>query len=327
MGSVLVHIDLDGDRPHPSSLAALSAGRATASSWGATLYAAVVIHDPTTTITSSDVTARIGAMPLPRLEQIRATLARAGADKVLVAVTDVPVAPLWAVVGGAWQGVLDHLRPRLVLFGADAPSAPELGPRTAARIGARLLARARATGIDHVELRDRDGAYVRASDGGAAVVLVGAMAAAGPADDDIDIIVLQLPNSADPRIELAGTSPAELHHTAGALVAIDDAIAADAAAVEAAHRLATLLGAQVVGGTGAVRAGTLPLGAAIERTTPLAPELCVAIGTPALDLAGASSLVRIGTTGGKHVDGSLPAPAGPALAELVRALAGPEDPP
>ena len=40
---VLVHIDLDGDRPHPSSVAALAAGRAVASSWGATLYAALVV--------------------------------------------------------------------------------------------------------------------------------------------------------------------------------------------------------------------------------------------------------------------------------------------
>jgi len=106
---------------------------------------------------------------LPKIGMVEDVLARGGADKVVVAVSRSPVEPLWAAVGNAWQGVIDHLRPRLVLFGADAPSAAELGPRTAARIGARLLLRARASGIDDVELRDRDGGYARASDGGAAV--------------------------------------------------------------------------------------------------------------------------------------------------------------
>ena len=46
VGSILVHIDLDGATPHPSSLAALATGRALASSWGATLYAALIVHEP-----------------------------------------------------------------------------------------------------------------------------------------------------------------------------------------------------------------------------------------------------------------------------------------
>jgi hypothetical protein len=45
VAAVLVHIDLDGDKPHPSSLVALAAGRQVASSWGATLYAALILHD------------------------------------------------------------------------------------------------------------------------------------------------------------------------------------------------------------------------------------------------------------------------------------------
>lgn len=122
MAAVLVHIDLEGKRPHRASLVALAAGRQLASSWGATLYAAVIAKD------ASDVDA--------------AALGKAGADKIMVATTEAAIAPLWAAVGGAWQTVLDQLRPRLVLFGADAPSAPELAPRTGARIGARLLMRA-----------------------------------------------------------------------------------------------------------------------------------------------------------------------------------------
>ena len=306
MGAVLVHIDLDGDRPHPSSLSALAAGRAVASSWGGTLYAALVIHDPTDRGTA-DSTGQISHSHVPGVETVRAALARGGADKVVVAITDAPLAPLWASVGSAWQGVLDHLRPRLVLFGADAPSADELGPRTGARIGARLLMRARAVGLDHVELRDREGGYVRATDGGAAVVLVGATPPTTVGDDDIDIVVLAMPGGGDNRIEIAGVTPAEVTHGNGTIVAIDDASAADAQIMGAATRLASLLGAPVVRSAG----------------TPLAPELCIAIGSPSIDLAGASSLIRIGPVprgaAGKNVDGAIDL-SGPALVELVKAL-------
>jgi electron transfer flavoprotein len=321
VGAVLVHIDLDGDQPHPSSMTALAAGRAVASSWGATLYAALVAHDPAER-TAPDSTARvIAAGKVPGIGAIQSTLARAGADKVVVAVTDAPIAPLWSAIGTAWQGVLDHLRPRLVLFGADAPSAAELGPRTAARIGARLLMRARATAGDHVELRDRDGGYARAADGGAAVVLVGsARANRGRGDEDIDLVVVISPGGADPRIEIAGTCPAELAHTGAPIVAIGDDVANDAEVVSGAVRLARVLGAHVVGGAGAAKAGAVAPGAVVDRGAPLAPELCVAIGLPSLDLAGSAGLVRIGTGGGKGVDGALTGPAGPSLEQLVRAL-------
>lgn len=308
MGAVLVHIDLDGDRPHPSSLSALAAGRAVASSWGGTLYAAVVIHDPTDRGTA-DSTGQLSALSgsqVPGVESVRAALAKGGADKIVVAITDAPIAPLWAAVGSAWQGVLDHLRPRLVLFGADAPSAGELGPRTGARIGARLLVRARAVGLDHVELRDRDGGFVRATDGGAAVVLVGATRPTTVGDDDIDIVVLAMPGGGDTRIEVAGSVPAEISHSCGTILVIDDASAADPQIASATTRLAGLLDAPVVKGS----------------ATPLAPELCIAIGSPALDLAGASSLIRIGhpNTAGKHVDGAIPGLAGVALVELANSL-------
>nr|MBA3395819.1 hypothetical protein [Deltaproteobacteria bacterium] len=98
MGAVLVHIDLDGDRPHPSSLAALHAGRMVATSWGATLYAALVVHDDTAR-SSPDATAQVLTMKrMPAISVAQPALARAGADKVVVAVTDTPVVPLWAVV-------------------------------------------------------------------------------------------------------------------------------------------------------------------------------------------------------------------------------------
>ncbi len=323
MGAVLVHIDLDGDRPHPASLAALAAGRAVASSWGATLYAALVAHDPASDRRAPDSTAQVvSTANIPGIETVQSILARAGADKVVVAMTDVALAPLWSSIGTAWQGVLDHLRPRLVLFGADSPAAAELAPRTGARLGARLLMRARAVGVEDVELRDRDGGYVRSSDSGAAVVMVGGAQPILAADDDADLVVLLIPGGSDARIELAGQTAAEVAHTSGAMIAIGDDVANDPAIARDARQLAALLGAPIVGTATAARSGAVSPGGVIDRNSPLAPEVMIAIGNVNVDLAGSTSLIRITPNPGKQVDGALTGPVGGSLSELVDALKG-----
>jgi hypothetical protein len=325
VAAVLVHIDLDANGLNASSLQALLAARAVASSWGATLYAAVIVHDPNKRPADAPPSRIAPRVPGERktIEAVRRALVRGGADKIVVALTDAPIVPLWSVLGAAWQGVLDHLRPRLVVFGADAPSAAELGPRTGARIGARLFLRARALGNEEVELRDRDGSYVRMTDSGAAVVLVGS--AQRPAttthhDDDVDVMVLTLPGGLDPRIELAGTVPAEVVHTTGTLIAIGDDAASDPDIAKATQRLAKVLGTHVVGSAHAANTGVVGAGAVIERGTPLAPEMCIAIGLPPIDVAGSTSLVRIGSSGGKGVDGALTGSIANNLGELARIL-------
>jgi hypothetical protein len=310
VGAVLVHIDLDGDRPHPASLAALAAGRAVASSWGATLYAALVAHDETNRGAPDSTAQVVSTGSVPGIEGVQSMLSRAGADKVVVALTDVMPAPLWASVGAAWQGVLDHLRPRLVLFGADSPSAAELAPRTGARLGARLLMRARAVGVEDVELRDRDGGYVRSSDSGAAVVQIGGPQPQLGAEDDVDLVMLVVPGGGDERIELAGTSPADVTYHGGAIVALGDDVAGDQAIARDARKLATMLGAPLV------------TRAQVDRNTPLAPEVMIAIGNAVADLGGASSLIRIAQAAGKGADGALTGPIGGSLSELVESLEG-----
>ena len=329
MAAVLVHIDLDGERPHASSLLALAAGRHVASSWGATLYAALIAHN-TSEKRSPDSTAQVvSAAKVPGIEAVERALARGGADKVVVAMTDAPITPLWSAVGGAWQGVVDHLRPRLVLFGADSPSAAELAPRTGARIGARLLMRARAVGhtgrtgparhagTDEVELRDRDGGYVRMSDSGAAVALIGRADAAPAGDEDVDLVVLAMPGGGDPGVELAGTAPAEVGQLRGTIVVLGDDVVADAAIVSGAKQLAALLGGVLAGGPAARAIGATAI---VERGVALAPELCVLIGNAQLDLAGATSVIRIGAAPNKTVDGALPGSPATGLAELIARL-------
>jgi hypothetical protein len=76
----------------------------------------------------------------------------------------------------------------------------------------------------------------------------------------------------------------------------------------------------VVGSASAASTGVVRPGAVVERGAPLAPELCVAIGAPAVDVAGSASLVRIGSSGGKGVDGALSGPIALNLVELARVL-------
>lgn len=323
MAAVLVHIDLDGNRPDASSLTALAAGRHIASSWGATLYATVLVHDPAHVNPSRPIES-----PMPKtvaLGPIETALTRGGADKIIVALTRDPIAPLWATVGHAWQGVVDRVRPRLVLFGADAPSAAELGPRTAARTGGRLLLRARATGIDDVQLRDRDGGYARASDGGASVALIGRAErpAAISEPSAIDVVVLAMPGARDARIELVSSAPADIVQTTSMLIALGDDVAADSEVATSAKQLAALMNGYVVGGAAAAKAGAVTTKAVVDRSIGLAPELCITVGAIQIDVAGTTSVVKIAATGPNRittVDGALAGSASAALAELVKKL-------
>jgi len=282
------------------------------------------VHDPARR-TSESVVPGVAAFRLPGevrvIEAVRTTLARGGADKIVVAKTPAPIEPLWSTLGPAWQAILDHLRARMVVFGADAPSAPELGPRTAALLGARLLLRAHAVPGDHVELRDGDGGHVRAGDSGATVALIGSAPRLAPhSEDDIDVMVLAPAGAADPRIELVGSAPAELVHTTGAVIAIGDDAAGDPEIARAAAQLAAALGASVVGSAAA--AGAVTSGAVVPPGTALAPALCVTIGVPPVDLAGATSVVQIAAAGGTGGDATLNGPVAANIAELARALEG-----
>jgi hypothetical protein len=303
-----------------SSLAAVGVGRAIGTSWGATVYAVVVLHDGNMG-GDIDTTGRVAsATPLAGVNEIKQELGKAGADRIVLAISDVPPAPLWAALGVPWSGVLDHLRPRLVLFGAEAPSTAELAPRTGARIGARLLHRARAANGDDLELRDRDGGRVRSSDSGASVCSVVAGPPIAHAQELVpEITVLGLPGG-DKRVEVAGAQPAEVVAGASTLIILgDDAL--DPGVIAGAQRLAQLIGAHVIGSPNAARAGAIALDHVVDTGAPLAPELAVIVGNLAIDLAGSTTIVRVGVdVSGKGLDGLLPPPMTNSLDELVNAL-------
>jgi hypothetical protein len=147
---------------------------------------------------------------------------------------------------------------------------------------------------------------------------MGATSDSPPADDDVDLLVVPAQRG-DPRVELAGTEVLELAHIR-TLVAVGDDVVSDPRIISAARKLATHLGARMVGSPAASHAGAVEQTSTIEPTTALAPELCIIIGAAKIDLAGATRVIQLGPNADKHVDGVLATPITTALDELLARL-------
>lgn len=161
MASLLVVIELIGDRPRPASLELLGQARRVASSLGATVYA---VAPCTGTPGYGD-------------DDLIAILSRTGADKVLLAASEAHAAPLrWGTHGGAVLAACALMHPVLVML-ADGEGARDLGGRVASRLGAAALC----------------DAYVEACDG-RLVIGEGEGGRLGPArlDGELDFAVLAL---------------------------------------------------------------------------------------------------------------------------------------
>jgi hypothetical protein len=123
VASLLVVIELVGDRPRPASLEVLGQARRVATGLGATLYAVVPCAAP----------------PGYGEDDVIAVLSRHGADKVLLAVAESHAGPLrWGTHGGAVLTACGLTRAMLVLL-ADGPGGRDLGGRVASRLGAAAL--------------------------------------------------------------------------------------------------------------------------------------------------------------------------------------------
>ncbi|HTM19055.1 MAG TPA: FAD-binding protein [Kofleriaceae bacterium] len=123
MASVLVHIEADGDRPSPDSLALLGEGRRIATTLGAVLHAAVVVPD--------------GDIPVQSLGR---TLGEAGADRVMLLRQPAAAGPAaWLGHGAALRRGCELASPILVLLAADQLGRA-LGPRLAAALRAAWVA-------------------------------------------------------------------------------------------------------------------------------------------------------------------------------------------
>ena len=107
------------------------------------------------------------------------------------------------------------------------------------------------------------------------------------------------------------------------MIVLGDDVATDPKLISDAKTLAALIDAYLLGGPAAARAGAIDKRFVVERSTPLAPELLVTIGNAQVDVAGATSVIKIGATPTNRVtfvDGALPGQANAGLAELVAKL-------
>lgn len=127
VASVLVHIEVDGDRPSPASLEALGEGRRIATTLGSTLYAFAVFDDEL-------------AANEKRRDALAKTLGAGGADKVIMQPRPVrPGPPGWLTRGSHLLAVCEEVRPVLVLVAGD-DLGRDIAPRLAAKLGAAYLA-------------------------------------------------------------------------------------------------------------------------------------------------------------------------------------------
>jgi hypothetical protein len=132
--------------------------------------------------------------------------------------------------------------------------------------------------------------------------------------------VLEFDSPADKSIELGAIEDADVAVATQPIVALADDVVGNAKLVADAKKLAALLDATIVGGA-AVK--SVAGASVLPKASALAPELCISIGTSKLEVAGATSVIRIGATdkaADKTADGTLPAPPDVSLASLVKHL-------
>jgi hypothetical protein len=141
VANLLVVIEFAGDRVHPASLEVLGQARRIGSALGATVFAIMPC----------------AATPGYGEDDLIAVLSRGGADKVLLATSELFAGPArWGTHGPLVLSVCAQLPPTLLLF-ADTAAGRELGARAAAHLGAAFLTDAWLE-IEGGELRLREGA-------------------------------------------------------------------------------------------------------------------------------------------------------------------------
>jgi len=127
VASVLVHIEVDGDRPSRASLEALGEGRRIATTLGATLYAFAVFDEELAAVEG-------------KRDALAKTLGSGGADKVIMLPRpNRPGPPGWGTHGRYLLEVCEEVRPVLVLLAGDALGR-DIAPRLAAKLGAAFVA-------------------------------------------------------------------------------------------------------------------------------------------------------------------------------------------
>ncbi len=125
MASILVHIELLGERPHPFSIEALKTARHVSSALGATLYAVLPCDSP----------------PLYGEDDLIAVLSRSGADKVILMTHPSLGAPArYFGHGSALLDACKQFRPAL-LFVPETSAGRDIAPAIASSLGGVFFSR------------------------------------------------------------------------------------------------------------------------------------------------------------------------------------------
>lgn len=249
---VLVHTEVDGDRPTDHARAVLGEGRRIASSLGASLHAVAVI----------------GAdEEVPMGHKLITTLGEAGADRVLLVAADKPKPTLWATVGAALVTACEQVQPSLILLSSTA-GGRDIAPRLAAHLGGAYFAEPAVEAGPRGEVVLSRTVYGgdlwrRVSLDELDVVAVATLddrRGAARGDDDAEVVQLEGSSAPDARIEVIGATDddgAALEHARVIVVAGAGTTAESMTVVTA---LAKALGAELGGTRTLCQRGLLPQG-------------------------------------------------------------------
>ena len=277
MACVLVHTEVEGDRPTDHARAVLGEGRRIASSLGASLHAVAVIgpHDE-----------------LPAGHALIATLGQAGADRVILVVAEQPQPSMWATVGAALVTACEQVKPSLVLLSASA-SGRDIGPRLAARLGGAFFAEPAIEASPRGEVVLSRTVYGgdlwrRVSLDELDVVAVATLddrRATARGDDDAEVVQLEGNGAADARLEVLGSSDDDGAALESARVIVVAGAGTSADAMTKVAELARVLGGELGGTRTLCLRGLLPPGREIgvggRRVSPDLYIVCGASGSVA----------------------------------------------
>jgi electron transfer flavoprotein alpha subunit len=268
---VLVHTEVDGDRPTDHARAVLGEGRRIASSLGASLHAVAVIGEKD---------------EVPVGHKLIETLGEAGADRVLLVVAEKPTPTLWATIGNALITACEQVQPALVLLASTA-GGRDIAPRLAAHLGGAYFAEPAVEAGPRGEVVLSRTVYGgdlwrRVSLDELDVVAVATLddrRGAAQGADDAEVVQLEGTTPSDARVEVIGASEddgAALEH-ARVIVVAGGGTTADAMTVVTA--LAKSLGAEIGGTRTLCNRGLLPQGREIGvGGRHVAPDLYIVCG-------------------------------------------------
>lgn len=268
---VLVHIEVEGDRPTDHARAVLGEGRRIASSLGASLHAVAVIGEKD---------------EVPMGHKLIESIGQAGADRVVLVAAEKPSPSMWSTVGAALVTATEQVQPSLILLASTA-GGRDIAPRLAAHLGGAYFAEPAVEAGPRGEVVLSRTVYGgdlwrRVSLDELDVVAVATLddrRGAAKGDDEAEVVQLEGTSPPDARVEIIGATEDDGAALERARVIVVAGAGTTAESMVVVTKLAKALGAELGGTRTLCQRGLLPAGREIGvGGRHVAPDLYVVCG-------------------------------------------------